>query len=97
MTKIERFADVISISLRIAEERLSKYDSSKKEVLSRNQLEILIQSLKNDRNEVLTGEIEPYQGQLFGPIKGVIDWGESDDSELLESLHQVEVFYRENY
>jgi len=93
----KQFADVIDKAIVIAEDRLAQYDSSKKEFLTREQLKILLDNLKKDKEEVLTGEIEAYQGQLFGPIKPVIDWGEPDNSDLRKSLHDIEIFYRQNY
>lgn len=95
--KNECFAEILDKSIQIAESRLKKYGTTENEAHTREQLKVLVQSLQSDRDEVMRGEVEPYQGQLFGPMKFVIDWGEPGESELLVSLYDIELFYRENY
>ncbi len=91
-----QLASLYEDSIDIVRGRILDYDPLN-DPLSRDQLEFLSNALNNERLKVLSGEIEPYEGQLLGPIKGVIDWGEPGSSALMDSLHNIEVFYQKNY
>jgi hypothetical protein len=94
--KKKKFADLFDNVIHIIDQRLANFDESK-DALSRDQLEFLREALSTEKSRVLTDEIEPYQGQLFGPIKSVIDWGEPEGSELRTATYDIELFYRANY
>ena|SRR5213592_1346011 len=91
------FAEVIAKARSIAEHRLTKLQDDRREPLSREQLTSLVDGLAKEIDLIHRGNVEGFQGQLFGPMKYVIDWGEPNESELLKALYDIELFYRDNY
>ena len=96
MDKRIEFAKAFDRSIALVQKRISNYDRST-DPLPKKNLEFLLDVLKHQKQRILTQDIEPYQGQLFVPVKEVIDWGEPVDSDLLDSIHQIQVFYEQNY
>lgn len=95
MAREQEFARLFDVALVIVDERVRKHEPS--DSLSLHQLKVLRDMLVKQREDILKNEIDPYEGQLFGPMKGVIDWGEADGSELREALYRIEIFYRQHY
>ncbi|HKP70623.1 MAG TPA: hypothetical protein VJV05_15155 [Pyrinomonadaceae bacterium] len=95
MTKDERFAEVFQQSIEVAERRLEPYDSAK-DPLQKSDLENIIRVLRNQKRIVIRQGVEVYEG-AYGPSKHLIDLGEPANSELSNSVYQIEVFYKKNY
>ena len=75
--------------------RLKNYDEER-DPLTRSHLKLLWDLVMIEAERVESGESRLYTG-LESPIRAVADWGEPQDSELLNSLKDAESFFRQNY
>jgi hypothetical protein len=96
--KITEFVNLIDDALRLAEERLHmNLARGKPKDEPRGVLENIIYALRLQRDEVLSGKLEPSKGYVtLGLSREVLDW---DDwgSPLAKAVGKVERYYQEVY